>query len=94
MRKEWIFDNKLRNQWDTLKIKDLEWRRGWESNPRIKVLQTSALPLGYRAKTPDASYTGARFVSEAGGKTAAWEVERETGLEPATSTLARSHSTS
>ena len=49
MRKEWIFDNKLRNQWDTLKIKDLEWRRGWESNPRIKVLQTSALPLGYRA---------------------------------------------
>ncbi len=25
------------------------WRRGWESNPRIKVLQTSALPLGYRA---------------------------------------------
>ena len=26
-----------------------EWRRGWESNPRIKVLQTSALPLGYRA---------------------------------------------
>ena len=27
----------------------LSWRRGWESNPRIKVLQTSALPLGYRA---------------------------------------------
>ncbi len=26
------------------------WRRGWESNPRIKVLQTSPLPLGYRAK--------------------------------------------
>jgi hypothetical protein len=25
------------------------WRRGGESNPRIKVLQTSALPLGYRA---------------------------------------------
>ena len=25
------------------------WRRGWESNPRIKVLQTSPLPLGYRA---------------------------------------------
>ena len=25
------------------------WRRGWESNPRIEVLQTSALPLGYRA---------------------------------------------
>ena len=28
---------------------DTGWRRGWESNPRIKVLQTSALPLGYRA---------------------------------------------
>ena len=25
------------------------WRRGTESNRRIKVLQTSALPLGYRA---------------------------------------------
>src|SRR5262245_30991869 len=28
---------------------DFSWRRGGESNPRIKVLQTSALPLGYRA---------------------------------------------
>src|SRR6266851_7028999 len=27
----------------------LEWRRGSESNRRIKVLQTSPLPLGYRA---------------------------------------------
>jgi hypothetical protein len=26
------------------------WRRGSESNRRIKVLQTSPLPLGYRAK--------------------------------------------
>ena len=26
------------------------WRRGWESNPRVKVLQTSPLPLGYRAQ--------------------------------------------
>ena len=25
------------------------WRRGAESNRRIEVLQTSALPLGYRA---------------------------------------------
>ncbi len=31
-----------------------EWRRGWESNPRIKVLQTSALPLGYRAAVLEA----------------------------------------
>jgi hypothetical protein len=27
------------------------WRRGAGSNRRIKVLQTSALPLGYRAGT-------------------------------------------
>jgi hypothetical protein len=27
----------------------LVWRRGSESNRRIKVLQTSPLPLGYRA---------------------------------------------
>src|SRR5260370_8477800 len=27
----------------------LKWRRGSESNRRIKVLQTSPLPLGYRA---------------------------------------------
>lgn len=27
----------------------MTWRRGRESNPRIKVLQTSALPLGYHA---------------------------------------------
>ena len=31
--------------------KGQNWRRGWESNPRIKVLQTSPLPLGYRAST-------------------------------------------
>src|SRR5712692_6107876 len=28
-----------------------DWRRGSESNRRIKVLQTSPLPLGYRALT-------------------------------------------
>src|SRR5450759_4478133 len=33
------------------------WRRGSESNRRIKVLQTSALPLGYRAP-------GRSFISE------------------------------
>ena len=27
----------------------IAWRRGGESNSRIKVLQTSPLPLGYRA---------------------------------------------
>ena len=33
-----------------------EWRRGWESNPRIKVLQTSPLPLGYRAFSEKEKY--------------------------------------
>ena len=28
------------------------WRRGSESNRRIRVLQTLALPLGYRADWP------------------------------------------
>ncbi len=27
------------------------WRRGRESNPRVEVLQTSALPLGYHARS-------------------------------------------
>jgi hypothetical protein len=70
------------------------WRRGSESNRRIKVLQTSPLPLGYRAPAlansvpkPSRCIIGAR---------ASWKqrnLERETGFEPATSTLARSHST-
>jgi hypothetical protein len=33
----------------------IQWRRGWESNPRMKVLQTSPLPLGYRAETTSIS---------------------------------------
>jgi hypothetical protein len=44
----------LRLSWKTLKseeIKRILWRRGSESNRRIKVLQTSPLPLGYRAIT-------------------------------------------
>jgi hypothetical protein len=32
-------------------LKQKMWRRGSESNRRIKVLQTSPLPLGYRALT-------------------------------------------
>ena len=32
--------------------RDKNWRRGSELNRRIEVLQTSALPLGYRALTP------------------------------------------
>jgi hypothetical protein len=61
----------------------LEAPPGFE--PGMEVLQTSALPLGYGA---DLNWWGrARdaFREE--------ELERETGFEPATSTLARSHST-
>src|ERR1700757_1423543 len=75
-------------------MREKGWRRGSESNRRIKVLQTSPLPLGYRApalanSVPKPSWCvfGAR---------ASWKqrnLERETGFEPATSTLARSHST-
>ena len=32
-------------------VADKNWRRGSELNRRIEVLQTSALPLGYRALT-------------------------------------------
>src|SRR6516164_11164598 len=62
----------------------LEARGGIE--PPIEVLQTSALPLGYRASREKQARNprprrGSRYL------------ERETGFEPATSTLARSHST-
>ena len=52
-------------------------------NRRITVLQTAALPLGYAAiKERVSDFT--RCISY---------LERETGFEPATSTLARLHST-
>ena len=44
-----------------LKAKEETWRRGWESNPRIKVLQTSPLPLGYRASALQYSETVPHF---------------------------------
>ena len=80
--------------------RSLEARAGIE--PAVEVLQTSALPLGDRALLPTVSLLGlptkdirhtrtmktprlARGLRES--------MERETGFEPATSTLARSHST-
>ena len=58
----------------------MEARAGIE--PAVEVLQTSALPLGYRAME--------KTLAQGEG----WQIlERETGFEPATSTLARSHST-
>src|SRR5712692_11975424 len=64
----------------------LSWRRGSESNRRIKVLQTSPLPLGYRALLPHGKSLAAAGLLRG-------NLERETGVEPATSTLARSRST-
>jgi hypothetical protein len=62
---------------------ELEARGGIE--PPIEVLQTSALPLGDRALRG----TGNKPPPRRGFQS----LERETGFEPATSTLARSHST-
>ena len=48
----------------------LDWRRRWESNPRIAVLQTDALPLGYSAVvatgTGPSCYARARGLSMPG----------------------------
>ncbi len=85
------------------KVVESEWRRGSESNRRIKVLQTSPLPLGYRALkstlAPDPQKVYRSVCESTQGKCprnegwASESMERETGFEPATSTLARSHST-
>src|SRR3954454_6436232 len=56
----------------------------------IEVLQTSALPLGYRAPFRTQGRHANKKPSQAAGL---GKLERETGFEPATSTLARSHST-
>jgi hypothetical protein len=69
------------------------WRRGSESNRRIKVLQTSPLPLGYRAPMPYVSFPAKKSPSGEDLPAANKNLERETGVEPATSTLARSRST-
>ena len=71
------------------------WRRGPGSNRRIKVLQTSPLPLGYRALgclrhglriVPNRSQPSANLPGQCG-------MERETRLELATLALARRCST-
>ena len=73
----------------------------------MEVLQTSALPLGYAAVPVTRFvqwrefYRGARKAVNPAGETTragprgepALMLERETGVEPATSTLARLHST-
>lgn len=37
------------------------WRRRWDSNPGIEVLQTSALPLGYAASAKIIIGEGSNF---------------------------------
>ncbi len=56
-------------------------------NRGIAVLQTAALPLGYAAAEKSDGH-GAATADQL-----TRSVERETGFEPATSTLARLHST-
>src|SRR5213594_3967513 len=84
------------------------WRRRSESNRCIEVLQTSALPLGYAASprtwltrwreilqgVPEGVNPAAARKQEGRlRREPARMLERETGVEPATSTLARLHST-
>ena len=64
----------------------LEAPSGFE--PEMEVLQTSALPLGDGA--PEVLR---RHKKTRGRGLMMKKLERETGFEPATSTLARSHST-
>ena len=63
--------------------------------PEMEVLQTSALPLGYGAEARSPVVAGRHGQKTRGNDRAAAreKMERETGFEPATSTLARSHST-
>jgi hypothetical protein len=82
-------------------------RRRTDSNRRIKVLQTSPLPLGYGAgiKKPrhlvgygaagplERGSVCSRAYSAITGRSVPRRAERETGFEPATSTLARLRST-
>ncbi len=54
------------------------WRRGPESNRRIKVLQTSPLPLGYRALgSRDLNYLRSRFRGGTG-----WSGRRDLNPRP------------
>src|SRR5579863_8743709 len=70
------------------------WRRGPGSNRRIKVLQTSPLPLGYRALARQPIDWSRNQIAVANpGYAPEGDLERETGLEPATLALARRCST-
>jgi hypothetical protein len=65
------------------------WRRHPDLNRRITVLQTVALPLGYAALPISGGWCHARHCLSA----SIYYLERKTGFEPATATLARWSST-
>src|SRR5436305_15084913 len=50
----------------TRRLRFEDWRRGSESNRRIKVLQTSPLPLGYRASLKEPRSFAVLRISPAG----------------------------
>ena len=72
-------------QEDMLDIEN--WRQGRESNSRIKDLQSSAVPLSHPAVLQKNQFKKKRPEGP-------FNMERVTGFEPVTSTLARSRSTS
>src|SRR5580692_6214550 len=80
------------HRWAGIAVAEKEWRRGSESNRRIKVLQTSPLPLGYRAPAQYVSVPCEKSPF-AGENLRGRKMERETRVELATSTLARLRST-
>ncbi len=90
--------NSCRNRSNLHKLLNLLrrfWRRGPGSNRRIKVLQTSPLPLGYRASgcPRHRSPIVPSLISPASTAKAHCGMERETRLELATLALARRCST-
>src|ERR1700692_1117163 len=58
-------------------MREFCWVRGSESNRRIKVLQTSPLPLGYRAPAPYVSVPCGKSLPV--GKRKLWAVELRHG---------------
>ena len=78
-----LFNNLLFQSWLASRSSDEGWRPGWDLHPRIMVLQTIALLLGYQALC-DISLHRVPFEDE---------VERVRGIEPPVLTLAMSRFT-
>jgi hypothetical protein len=93
----WTARSQPRGRSSGIRLAGEDWRRRPESNRRMRVLQTLALPLGYvaaeaqKAATSAASQLQRRPIRV--GRSSSDVLERETGFEPATPTLARLCST-